>query len=275
MHASLFASLAAQANVLDARPFSQRAWRARYAPGQGPLCSAFTQAWLSDTLHALPGCPLQRFNTPSTALVAHLLRLQAHSHYPAFPNGFVPGASDLALLAAKYGARDWPAVQRLVARAHGGDYLLYDLARSYRFGAARVTRLQRLAGAVGRLRPAPPACAVIAVLRYRIQGQDAGHRVAYYHDAARRHHFFDPDAGAVVEPDGARFRRWLLSYLRATPYRRCARAVDPFLTLYALDNARARSNNHVPCPGDCPDGPACPEPAEPAGPREPGAGRHA
>lgn len=243
MHVGLFSRLATDSSLSQARAFSQQAWRQHhYPPGQGTLCSGLTAFWLADKLRGR--APLSRLAAPDAALLQHVARVQALSYYPAFPPGFLPGRQELALLARKYGTQDWQAIRRHVAARHQGDYVLHDLAQMFACTAASIVRLDLLPASLPGLPSLEAGTAVIGVLRYLEHGQPGGHRIVYWRDDNKQHHFFDPNAGEIIAQDDASFHRWLDSFLRDADYRRFQPARDEaFLTLYILENV-------VPLQGD-------------------------
>lgn len=70
----------------------------------------------------------------------------------------------------------------------------------------------------------------------------SGHQFVYYLDKEGVHHFFDPNAGEVIESDSDRFFTWLNLYLSAADFSR-NRALPsvPFLTLYQLQGLSCRT----------------------------------
>lgn len=238
MHAGLFSRLAADSSLSQTHAFSQQAWRQRhYPPGQSTLCAGLTSFWLSDKLQA--GAPLACLDAvaPDPLLLRRIARLQALSYYPAFPPGFTPGQQELMLLAGKYGTQDWPAIQRHVASAHQGDFVLYDLARMFAPTSASIVRLATLPASLPALPPLAAGSAVIGVLRYLEHGQPGGHRIACWRDHRNEHHFFDPNAGEIVAPDDASFHRWLAGFLVHGDHHKFQPAPgEDFLTLYLLEN---------------------------------------
>ncbi len=254
MHAGLFFQLATDSRLSQVRAFSQQTWRLRhYPPGQATLCSGLTCFWLADKLQA--SAPLSRLDAPDAALLRHIAQLQALSYYPAFPPHFTPGIQELALLARKYGTQDWQAIQRRVAEAYQGDYVLYDLARRFACASASIMRVHALPETLPWLPSLAAGSAVVGVLRYLENGQPGGHRLAYWRDHDDKHHFFDPNAGEIIAADDASFHRWLASFLVHAGYRKLQPAKgEAFLTLYLLENV-------IPLQGDEPHGRALVESA--------------
>ncbi len=285
MHFSLFSKLATDSSVSQAQAFSQQAWRKLHCSAdQGTLCSGLTYFWLDEKLCSRS--PLSQFEAPSAELLHRLANMQALSYYPTFPENFNPGERELSLLIKKYGTQDWKAIRHRVAKEHQGDYVLYDLSRMFRYDSASIVRFTELPqvlsrpkslstcakafqqgastqtvhnstarkrNAAGKLlhKYLPQGSAVIGVLRYLENGQPGGHRIAYYFDRNNQHHFFDPNAGEVIESRDDVFHQWLNTFLSHASYRKFAPSIeDPFLTLYTLENISSRYNNVVPIHGD-------------------------
>jgi hypothetical protein len=250
MHFSLFSKLAAESSLFQAQAFSQRAWRKHhYSSDQGTLCSGLTNFWLDEKLQSRS--PLSQFETPSAELLHQLVKMQALSYYPAFPRSFNPGIKELLLLSKKYGTQDWKAIQQRVLEAYQGDYILYDLSQMFRYDSASIERFTALPQALPELKSLPAGSAVIAVLRYLENGKPGGHRIAYYLDRINQHHFFDPNAGEIIESRDAVFHQWVKNFLLHNSYRRFAISTqDAFLTLYTLKNVSPQHINSVPVQGE-------------------------
>lgn len=254
MHAGLFSQLAIDSPLSQMRAFSQQTWRLLHYPReQATLCSGLTCFWLADKLQAR--APLSRLDAPDATLLRHIAQLQALSYYPAFPAHFRPGKQELLLLARKYGTQDWQAIQRCVAEAYQGDYVLYDLARMFACTSASIMRLHAPPESLPWLPSLAAGSAVVGVLRYLENDQPGGHRLVYWRDHDKKHHFFDPSAGEIIAADDASFHRWLASFYLHACYRKLQPAKgEAFLTLYLLENV-------VPQLGDGPHGRALVESA--------------
>ncbi|SCY41492.1 virulence surface antigen [Nitrosospira sp. Nl5] len=246
MHFSLFSKLATDSSLSRAQAFSQQTWRKHhYAPDQGTLCSGLTYFWLNEKLCSRS--PLSQFEEPSAELLHHLTSMQALSYYPAFPENFNPGERELLLLTKKYGTRNWKEIQQRVADEHQGDYILYDLSRMFCYDSASIVRFTVLPEALSCLTSLPVGSAVIGVLRYLENGQPDGHRIAYYLDRKNQHHFFDPNAGEVIESRDTGFHQWLNTFLIHASYRKLKPSIeDSFLTLYELRNVSSQAQNVLP-----------------------------
>ncbi|MFC1750674.1 YopT-type cysteine protease domain-containing protein [Pseudomonadota bacterium] len=236
MHVSLFDKLATDLSLSRAQAFSQKIWRKyHYSSDPGTLCSGLTYFWLNEKLCSRS--PMSQFEEPSAELRHHLTRMQALSYYPDFPENFNPSKKDLLLLTKKYGTDDWKNIQQRVIDKHQGDYVLYDLSRVFRYDSASVVRFTDLPQTLPCLNSLSAGSAMIGVLRYLKRGQPDGHRVAYYLDRNNQHHFFDPNAGEVIEPCDTLFHQWLNSFLIHASYRKFEPSInDAFLTLYNLKN---------------------------------------
>jgi hypothetical protein len=245
MHFSLFSKLAADSSLSRAQAFSQQIWRKHhYSSGQGTLCSGLIYFWLIEKLCSRS--PLSQLEDPNTELLRHLASMQALSYYPAFPDNFNPGERELLLLTRKYGTQDWEEIRQCVADEHQGDYILYDLSRMFHYDSASIVRFADLPHALSCLKSLPAGSAVIGVLRYLENGQPGGHRIAYYLDRKNHHHFFDPNAGEVVEPCGTGFHQWLNTFLNHASYRKLKPSKENFLTLYQLENISPQTQNTFP-----------------------------
>ena len=240
MQFSLFSRLAADSALFQEQAFSQQAWRKHhYSPDPGTLCSGLTYFWLTEKMCCRS--PMPQIQEPDAGLLDNLSRLQALSYYPASPKNFNPNERDMKLILKKYGPLDWKEVRRRVSDEHQGDYILYDLSQMFRYDAARITRFARLPQVFPCWEPLPPGSAIVGVLRYQKNGQPRGHRIAYYLDQDSQHHFFDPNAGEVMEPRNASFYQWLNAFFLQASYRkRQPSADDFFLTLYQLENVSPR-----------------------------------
>lgn len=236
MHFSLFSKLASDSYVSQAQAFSQQILRKDYySPEQGTLCSGLTYFWLDEKLYSRS--PLSQLDAPNDELLQRLANIQALSYYPAFPENFNPGEKELLLLTKKYGTEDWRAIQQCVIDEHQGDYVLYDLSRMFHYDSASVVRFPGLPQTFRGLNLLRTGSAVIGVLRYMKNKQPDGHRIAYYLDQENRHHFFDPNAGEIIESCGTVFHQWLTTFLTHVIYQKFAPSIeDDFLTLYILDN---------------------------------------
>lgn len=246
MHFSLFSKLATDSSLSQAQAFSQQTWRKHhYSPDQGTLCSGLTYFWLNEKLCSRS--PLSQLQEPSAELLHHLASMQALSYYPAFPENFNPGERELLLLTKKYGTQDWKEIQQRVVDEHQGDYILYDLSRMFRYDSASIVRFIDLPQALPCLKSLPAGSAVIGVLRYLENGQPGGHRIAYYLDRKNRHHFFDPNAGEVIESLDTGFHQWLNTFLIHASYRKFELSIeDSFLTLYQLKNVSPQTQDVLP-----------------------------
>lgn len=236
MNFESFSNLAAQFPLHQAQAFSQQNWRRKFYPAnQGTLCAGLTYFWLDEKLGS--GVPLRQLDIPSATLLAHLAALQTQSYYPDFPKDFVLRESDLHLLIQKYGTGDWQALQQHVREKHQGDFVLFDLSRRFYYDTASIVRCMEPPGALSCLKALPAGSVALFVLRYLRDTRPAGHRIAYYLDPEHRHHFFDPNAGEIIEPTDTVFHQWLNAFLTHADYRKFAPSnKDPFLTLYLLEN---------------------------------------
>ena len=246
MDFSLFSKLATDSSLSRTQAFSQQTWRKHhYSPDQGTLCSGLTYFWLHEKLRSRS--PMSQLEEPSPELLHHLTSMQALSHYPSFPENFIPGERELSLLNEKYGTQDWKEIQRCVVNEHQGDYILYDLSRMFRYDSASIVRFTDLPKTLPCIKPLPTGSAVIGVLRYLEDGQPGGHRVAYYFDRKNQHHFFDPNAGEVVESRDTGFHQWLDTFLIHAVYRKFECSIkESFLTLYKLINVSPQIQNIFP-----------------------------
>lgn len=246
MRFSLFSKLAADSALLQAQAFSQQVWRKQhYSLDPGTLCSGLTYFWLTEKMCCRS--PMSQIEEPNAELLHRISRLQALSYYPVFPQNFNPGERDLILLNRKYGTRDWREVRQRVIDEHQGDYVLYDLSQMFRYDSASIARFAHLPQVFPCREPLPPSSAVLGVLRYRQRGQPSGHRIAYYLDRDKRHHFFDSNAGEVVESRDPNFHHWLNAFFLHANYRKLRYSVeDSFLTLYKLRNVSSQNQSMLP-----------------------------
>jgi hypothetical protein len=236
MHISLFKKLAADFSLSQARYFSQVDWlKLHFSTEQNTICSGLIDYWLIEKLSARS--PLLQVEEPSAELLIHLTLLQKLSFYPAFPKDFNPSERELQLLSLKYGSRDWKKIQRIVNDQHQNDFILYDLSRKVHYDSATIVHYANLQLAIKCKESIPAVSAVIGVLRYLVNGRPEGHRIAYYRDLDNSHHFFDPNAGEVIEPRDVNFHQWLKSFILNTNYKKSKPSPhEPFLTLYKLVN---------------------------------------
>jgi len=234
----LFTGLAQRHGVSRAMPFSQRAWRKRhFAVDPGGLCAGLAHFWLMELLQRRR--PLGRLRDPTPSTLEQIVELQSRSLYPEFSASHEFTDDDLELLWRKYGSADWVTVSRRIHDAVGGDCILYDLHQLFDYDSARIHTDDVLPVELEDFSELEPGSAFVAVLRYRRSGREAGHRVVFYLSRMGRYHFFDPNAGAVVEPDSSRFRRWLGDYYQVMPQRSFEPpASGPALRLYELRGVR-------------------------------------
>jgi hypothetical protein len=240
MHFSRFSTLAADFSIVQAHAFSQSEWQTRhYSTGRRWLCSGLSYIWLDEKLRSRSLLP--QLVAPGVELLQAIATLQDLSYYPAFPEHYQPCKEDLSLLAKKYGTQDWALLRRCVMDHHQGDYVLYDLSRLFRYDSANIIRFPALPGRFSSLRSLPLGSAAIGLFRYQTNGKPDGHRFGYYVDGGHCHHFFDPNAGEVIESRDAAFHQWFGSFLAQTGYGTAApSAGDPLLTLYILQNISPR-----------------------------------
>jgi len=233
---SIFSRMATDSAVSCTREFSQASWReTHYRQDPGTLCSGLTHYWLTEKIR--DRSPMDQLTEPDNELLHRIIHLQSLSYYPAFPAAFNPGERDLQLLHRKYGNRNWKEIQHTVNEQHQGDFILYDLYRTFHYDAASIMRFVRLPQVDAGWESPPPGSAVMAVLRYRENSQPGGHRIAYYLDQDNQHHFFDPNAGEVVEADISNFQQWLHAFCLHANYRKLkSPAEEALLTLYILRN---------------------------------------
>ncbi len=234
----LFAGLAQRRGISRALPFSQRAWRRRhFAADPGPLCTGLVNFWLRALLQRRK--PLGVLRTPSRSTLEQIVALQSSGVYPEFPSNHVPTKADRAMLLRKYGSSDWLAVSREIQDTAGGDCILYDLLQQFDYESVRIHTHETPPTGFSKFPDADRGTAFVAVIRYCRSGREGGHRVAAYVSRTGRCHFFDPNAGAVVEPNGPRFQRWLRDYYQDMPHRSFELpASGPALSLYELRGVR-------------------------------------
>lgn len=235
MHNRLFTQLATDSELSRAQAFSQLSWlKHHYSANHNTLCSALTYFWLNEKL--LGRSPLPQLAAPNSELLQNLSRLQALSYYPNFPKNFSPGKREQILLQEKYGTRDWKKIKLHVNKDHQGDYVLYDLSRMFFYDSARIIQFKARPRTLQPLKQPCPGSAILGVFRYLNNGQPDGHRIAYYFDQKKQHHFFDPNAGEVIESSDVTFYKWLNTFLLHNDYRKFKSSHDHFLTLYELSN---------------------------------------
>ncbi|MFC3153218.1 YopT-type cysteine protease domain-containing protein [Litoribrevibacter euphylliae] len=245
MRASRFSQLARNFGVQQARVFSQKAWREEeYVWDPGKLCAGLCHAWLQEKIHGrclLDEIEQQRHEIHYANLLDEIHRVQEHSYYPVFPEGYAPCLDDLRLFESKYGTDDWLSIQCLVNAHYQGDYVLYDLSQTYDYDKADIKQFERMPQLISWPQP-PNESALLMVLRYSNQGRQRGHRFSVYFDSDARYHFFDPNAGEVIESDKQRFFCWLNAFFEEAKYsKKHALNGEPFLTLYQLHGVSAKA----------------------------------
>jgi hypothetical protein len=229
-----FKSMADKSSITRATYFSQVEWIANHYPeGTNTLCSGLTLYWLKEKL--ANRSPMKQLAKPNAELLRLLSVLQAYSLYPTHPKNFTPNAIDTRILNLKYGVSDWKKVLNIVNEEHKGDFILYDLSKSFSFDSTLISHHHALPNSLNCAPCLADRTAAIGVLRYLDQGKPRGHRVVYYRDQYSQHHFFDPNAGEVISLDDSAFNNWLNLFLATTSYGKLSSTPpDPFLSVYKL-----------------------------------------
>jgi len=236
MKNNTFYNLAIEYSLCQFLTFSQQHFRKHhYSIDPGTLCSGLTYFWLTEKLFSRS--PMSELEKPTAEQLNHLMYMQSLSYYPSFPENYRPGVKEQALLTKKYGTQNWQSIAQQVVDKYQGDYVLYDFGQVFNFESADIAHFSELVESLPSIKSLPTGSAFIGVLRYINNGQPDGHRIAYYLDYKRHHHFFDPNFGEVIERSDSVFYQWLKTFLLNASYQKFEVSVDePFMTLYLLRN---------------------------------------
>ncbi|GLQ30864.1 YopT-type cysteine protease domain-containing protein [Litoribrevibacter albus] len=246
MQASHFSQVANRFGVQTSEAFSQKAWRNKvYVWDPGKLCAGLCHMWLQEKLRGRSLLTFLETQQPIhyfTDLLDEIHRYQQLSHYPLFPEEYQPTQRDLQKLVEKYGTDDWLSIQCKVDLDYQGDFVLYDLSRTYAYDKASVTQFISTPEFIS-WSSLPYGSLILGVLRYSRQGKQRSHRFCYFLDHQGNHHFFDPNAGEVVEANEARFFAWLNGFFAESEYfQKYEKSDNSFLTLYQLDDVSVKSD---------------------------------